>query len=546
MRGLIFIIIGSLLMTALCYAQVDTLQLVEIGSIEAPSEIIELYIEDLDGDSLKEIILTTASNVHIYNGITYEPIWTSPELDHPRDLLFADINLDGFIDFSVKDTTNIHLFDSHNDAVIWTSPEIDSTYKCYTIGDRNDDDWVDVAILCRLQTPDSIIYDTVRITINDGPIFQTTNNMEIPILHYTRYVGDEYQRFRQDIINLIIVGLTGQGGQRGKLLMFTSFYLYRNHPQHPNGFWSSRTYSGHLYNIDPLNLQYDIYEDIGESTVYKIEWDSDNRNLYVLTERYYDYGDDYGAYVEYKKRIIEISADSIISDSVLWFQTYNDWGGYITGELNELFSGEEISFLSNDSIYLYDYSTVDYIWSYEDFDNIDELVSIYNATDIFDSPQIVGKTIDPIPVYKFISGSDGLLSAVLPDPEFCFSDISDPNSDGNDEIFSLDNDMLYIYGLQRTAIDDNIPTPGLPYLSANYPNPFNSSTTIEYSLPEAGEVTVEIFDLLGRRVETLIDEKQDAGAYRVTWDAEDRSSGVYFYKIASGEFSDTRRMVLLK
>ncbi|MEE9554608.1 MAG: T9SS type A sorting domain-containing protein, partial [candidate division Zixibacteria bacterium] len=125
----------------------------------------------------------------------------------------------------------------------------------------------------------------------------------------------------------------------------------------------------------------------------------------------------------------------------------------------------------------------------------------------------------------------------------------------------LDGDMdiltgqLGTYGISwwendlitQTAIQDTDELgPRSTSLSANYPNPFNSSTTIEYSLPEPGEVTIEIFDLLGRRVETLIDTKQDAGIYRVTWDAEEQASGVYFYRIKTGDYTDTRRMVLLK
>jgi hypothetical protein len=70
---------------ATAYGQIDTLMLVEIGSIQAPSEITELYVEDLDGDSLKEIILCTDYYVYIYNSQTFQVQWTSPPLNHPTD-----------------------------------------------------------------------------------------------------------------------------------------------------------------------------------------------------------------------------------------------------------------------------------------------------------------------------------------------------------------------------------------------------------------------------------------------------------------------------
>jgi hypothetical protein len=120
------------------------------------------------------------------------------------------------------------------------------------------------------------------------------------------------------------------------------------------------------------------------------------------------------------------------------------------------------------------------------------------------------------------------------------------DADGNNEMLSLDNDMLYIYGLQRTAVDNDVPIPGRQYLAANYPNPFNSMTIIRYSLPEPAEVKIEIYDILGRKVETLVQGEQPAGYLQVIWDASDRSSGLYFYRIQAGDYSETRKMVLLK
>ena len=83
-------------------------------------------------------------------------------------------------------------------------------------------------------------------------------------------------------------------------------------------------------------------------------------------------------------------------------------------------------------------------------------------------------------------------------------------------------------------------------LNQNYPNPFNPVTTISYELPSAGFVKLEIFDMLGNTITTLVNEKQNAGRYDVNWNAADYSSGIYFYKLSSGDFKDTKRMILLK
>jgi hypothetical protein len=80
----------------------------------------------------------------------------------------------------------------------------------------------------------------------------------------------------------------------------------------------------------------------------------------------------------------------------------------------------------------------------------------------------------------------------------------------------------------------------------NYPNPFNASTTIEYGLPTAGRVRIDIYDLLGRRIEMLVDEEVQGGRHQVVWDASDYSSGVYFYRIKAGDYTEAKKMILLK
>ncbi len=80
----------------------------------------------------------------------------------------------------------------------------------------------------------------------------------------------------------------------------------------------------------------------------------------------------------------------------------------------------------------------------------------------------------------------------------------------------------------------------------NYPNPFNVSTIIQYSLPEAADVTIEIYDILGRRAETLIKGEQPAGYHQTVWDAKDMPSGVYFYKLKAGHYQASKKCLLLK
>ncbi|WP_456429951.1 T9SS type A sorting domain-containing protein, partial [Rhodocaloribacter sp.] len=100
-----------------------------------------------------------------------------------------------------------------------------------------------------------------------------------------------------------------------------------------------------------------------------------------------------------------------------------------------------------------------------------------------------------------------------------------------------------------TAKDAGDGAVGLPEtfaLEPAYPNPFNPVTTLRYALPQAEHVTLEVFDMLGRRVATLVNEVQKAGRYTIRFEAGDLASGVYFYRMRAGSFVETHKMILLK
>ena len=83
-------------------------------------------------------------------------------------------------------------------------------------------------------------------------------------------------------------------------------------------------------------------------------------------------------------------------------------------------------------------------------------------------------------------------------------------------------------------------------VAQNSPNPANPTTAIGFTLAEAGNVTVDIYNVAGQKVDTLVNEFMDPGSHSVVWDGSDLSSGVYFYTVKSGDFSKTMKMTLLK
>ena len=98
----------------------------------------------------------------------------------------------------------------------------------------------------------------------------------------------------------------------------------------------------------------------------------------------------------------------------------------------------------------------------------------------------------------------------------------------------------------NTSVEPSTGIPDSFILEQNYPNPFNPTTTIQYGLPNAGDVSLEVFDMTGRRVATLVNETKAAGWHNVTFDASSLASGMYIYRIQSGAFVTTRKLILVK
>ncbi len=107
----------------------------------------------------------------------------------------------------------------------------------------------------------------------------------------------------------------------------------------------------------------------------------------------------------------------------------------------------------------------------------------------------------------------------------------------------IDNDGQFEYS---KAIEVDLGAPKKFELSQNYPNPFNPITTIRFNLPEAGNVKLTLFNILGQEIKTLVNEFKESGVHTINFDASDLNSGMYIYKIEAGTFVQTRKMTLVK
>ncbi|MGE5795998.1 MAG: T9SS type A sorting domain-containing protein, partial [Ignavibacteria bacterium] len=113
-----------------------------------------------------------------------------------------------------------------------------------------------------------------------------------------------------------------------------------------------------------------------------------------------------------------------------------------------------------------------------------------------------------------------------------------------------DLDGIYIYDrneiITNISIFSHYNIPSGWKLFQNYPNPFNPSTTIKFSLNGTVYVTLKIYNFLGQEITQLLSQEMNAGTFAIDWDASKYASGVYFYYLQAGSFSETKKLILLK
>jgi len=160
---------------------------------------------------------------------------------------------------------------------------------------------------------------------------------------------------------------------------------------------------------------------------------------------------------------------------------------------------------------------------------------------------MTGYACAPSAIFKTTNGGVNWVSQTLPPNTPILYDIQFANADTG---FAVGQNATILYTTSGgqpigiTPISTQIPKSFL--LSQNYPNPFNPSTNISIAIPKTGFVKLFIYDALGREVVTLVNQQLNAGIYKVDWNASKQASGIYFYKLITGDHSETKKMVLVK
>jgi len=500
-------------------AQFNTLGLVWIADIDVPTSILDLYIEDLDGDGIKEIIISSY-NIHIYDGITYEHIWTSPEIDGPYELKFDDLNNDGLVDLAVYKwlfNQGIILIDPHNSQILWTSPPQDTTFKCYAVGDRNGDGWGDVAIVTkelfsRYNVEDNM--DTVWIDIYDGPGYNLTDTAIFTFLNYEMNYSN-MTFFRWEVpTNVELAALGDSLNPIPMILLFNEIEwgYYGNLPEMFN-------YYGSVVGINATTLNSEFTGGFGKF-VSGNSLILNNTNIYKYYARSIGI-DDLSLSLTVKE--ILLSADSEYY-SINLFNDNNPGSPYpprppfamrwlLNDEMNHTNNYGEVAFAyfypwpECYKIRLYEEISGSYIGSSTFNDPLSGEAFVLSYPSIFSENKIVFRYNIPNGRYYLLDGATGRVDGQINYPSGILA-IDDADGNMDDEVYVKNsNYRISVWSLELLS-DINEQSPEVfEFGFANYPNPFNTSTIIEFDLPVRCHVRIDIYDLLGRLVETPVNEE---------------------------------------
>lgn len=235
-----------------------------------------------------------------------------------------------------------------------------------------------------------------------------------------------------------------------------------------------------------------------------------------------------------------ISKDTVVNSIKYWLIKY-DYGGY---GYNQTFL-ERIDTATGDVYRINDFSTNEIFCVDNVYAGVGDTISISNNRNLLYCDKIVIKSLRDTVINNFqttIREVVGLPSNVK---LFFARKIGMLGSGKNFWI-----DSAYVNGTVFSNITDVKlrfnPNVTDYTLSQNYPNPFNPVTNINYSLPKSGYVTIKIYGITGREIQTLVSEEKLSGSYSLQFNAKNLSSGIYFYQIKANGFIQTKKMILLK
>jgi hypothetical protein len=530
-------------------AQVDTLRLEQTASIIPPENTWTYWVAHFPYEFSHEIVGIGPTNVFVWELPDSIPIWTSPTLGNitgndSSTVKFYDMNNDGDLDLCIQDNQHLWIFDVMHSTIIWTSPPFAGGTNLFAIGDRNSDGYEDVVMVHRTFFNGDASPDSAWINFYDGPNYQLSHTIFMPLTGY--WDGLNYAQIKDNPTKVVFEDISEGQALVRKLLIYSdstySAYYYDG-----AYFISINHNSGNLRIVDPNTFEISVIFKIGKMLNHSVRQSDNGILIHAYTQESEWVNFDPGGGSGWLNEYLKIISPGGIVESRPMPRNYYDHVAVI-GDFKADNPGDEICIVRPESLSLYAYPGQTLLWS-RPISTYLELhrLRLARIPSLFSSPQI----ICDYPA-RVINGYDGNTSAVFEgtDPLHCLLNTGDNNDDGDDELFLVPSSRsLQIYQIARitgTFEPQNAFLPSTFRLYSNYPNPFNPSTTIQYDLPKSAEVTIDIFDILGSRIKTFAEGIKPVGNFQVIWDASDQASGMYFYRIKTSDFTETKKMLLLR
>jgi hypothetical protein len=194
-------------------------------------------------------------------------------------------------------------------------------------------------------------------------------------------------------------------------------------------------------------------------------------------------------------------------------------------------------------------SSGEYIFRDLEVDVVLDAISIEDGSNLFLENHRQDDSTRAVQLVKVSVNGDILFSSILRYGNIWEGSIIE-NTDGSFATILMLDDSIAVDKISQTGeilvgVKD-VTKPADFTLFQNYPNPLNPTTTISYDLPEAQEISLQVFDITGRLVETLYNGYKEAGLWDVTWNAGSQSSGIYIYRLQVGDQHISRKMLLIK
>ncbi len=300
-----------------------------------------------------------------------------------------------------------------------------------------------------------------------------------------------------------------------------------------------------------------IGQELADYRVYTIQQTDEGRYM-VAGEVEYLYPSD----VDYFLAKLDSTGDTLWTRTYGGFDIQRAYVGIQTTDGGYILAGENFYYDAEGDVYVVktgpDQCQMPYIVVSDDsldfgfvlLEQPEELsLTIYNIgdttlvlNDIYSSQHCFGTWWNPAD--SLVNPGDSLVITVFFSPDDSIFYEETLTIENNDHLVEV---QLRGYGVCTGASSREFSKLPLTYaLWGAYPNPFNAMTMISYDIPMVGAVKISVYDVLGRKVVTLIDEEAGVSRYQVLWDAGDLPSGVYFVRMEAGEFVQTRKVVLLK